>query len=249
MNKEHPTDDKPFIHIYKGKFYLSWGCFYAMSDNIYGPYEYIDAILNDSSFAKGYKEPTWPNGFRQGRHGSFFEMHNQWYFSYDDMSQTGNRFFRSAFISYVHYKENGEIAPVRVDGIGVGQYDANNGSIEAEDYFKASRISKIEDKEGGFKVANIDNGDFLTFPNINGLEQKSKIVLRATVFNDMTVEVRKDSPEGEILASCKLNKQKGKNSSDEYEFDFPTQEGAASLCFVFKEKKKNLLIFDSFSFK
>jgi len=140
LNKENPTDDKPYIHKYRGKFYLSRGCFYAMSNNIYGPYEYVDAILNDSSFADRYKEPTWPNGFRQGRHGSFFEMHNQWYYSYDDISQTDNRFFRSIFISYVHYKENGEMAPIRVDGIGVGQYDASNGSIEAEDYYPYREI-------------------------------------------------------------------------------------------------------------
>lgn len=248
LNKEMPTDDKPYIHKYRGRFYLSWGCFYAMSDNIYGPYEYVDAVLNDSSFAEGYKEPTWPNGFRQGRHGSFFEMHNQWYYCYDDISQTGNRFFRSTFISYVHYKENGEMAPIRVDGTGVGQYDANNGSIEAEDYFKASQINKIENKEGGFKVTDIDNGDFLTFPNINGLKQKSKIEFKATDLQDVTVEIHLDSPEGEILASYKLYKQKGKNRSNLYEFDFPAQEGAASLCFVFKGEKKNLLIFDSFSF-
>ena len=29
LNKENPTDDKPYIHKYRGKFYLSWGCFYA----------------------------------------------------------------------------------------------------------------------------------------------------------------------------------------------------------------------------
>ncbi|HCC71438.1 MAG TPA: hypothetical protein DEQ09_09865 [Bacteroidales bacterium] len=249
MNKKHPTDDKPFIHIYKGKFYLSWGCFYAMSDNIYGPYEYIDAILTDSSFAEGYKEPTWPTGFRQGRHGSFFEMHNQWYFNYDDMSQTGNRFFRSSFISYVHYEENGEIAPVRVDGTGVGQYDANNGSIEAEDYFKASQINKMENKEGGFSVTGIDHGDFLTFPNIYGLEQKSKIEFKATDLQGVIVEIHRDSPEGEILASYRLKKQRGKKDPDVYTFDFPSQDGTISLCFVFKGGKNNLFIFDSFSFK
>lgn len=137
-NTKHPTDDKPYIHRYNGKSYLSWGCFYAMSDNLYGPYTYIDAILNDLSFAEGFKEPTWPTGFRQGRHGSFFEMNNQRYFSYDDMSQTGTRYFRSSFISYVHYKENGEIAPIRVDGTGVGRYDADKGIIEAEDFFASS---------------------------------------------------------------------------------------------------------------
>jgi len=247
MNTENPTDDKPFIHRYKGKFYLSWGCFYAMSDNVYGPYTYIDAILNDSSFAEGYKEPTWPTGFRQGRHGSFFEMYNQWYFSYDDMSQTGSRYFRSSFISYVHYKENGEIAPIRVDGTGVGRYDANRGSIEAEDYFAASQISKLENKGGGFSVGSIDPGDFLTFPNIYGLEGKTKLAILATVYQDVTVEIRRDSADGDILAAYQLNKGDGPGRTNVYRIDFPSQK-KADLCFVFKGKKDNLLTFDSFSF-
>ena len=141
------------------------------------------------------------------------------------------------------------MAPIRVDGIGVGQYDANNGRIEAEDYFKASQINKIENKEGGFEVANIDNGDFLTFPNIYGLEQKTKIEFKVTVLKEVTIEIHHDSPEGKIPAAYKLNKPKGKTSSNLYEFNFPVQESAKSLCFVFKGEKKDLLIFDSFSFK
>jgi hypothetical protein len=248
MNEENPTDDKAFIHQYKGKFYLSWGCFYAMSDHLYGPYDYVDAIMNDSGFAEGFKEPTWPHGFKQGRHGSFFEMNKQWYFAYDDMSQTGTRFFRSAFMSYVHYKENGEIAPIRVDGTGVGQYDANTGSIEAEDYFAASQIQKFENRGGGFHVSEIDPGDFLTFPNIHGLEDKGEIVLKATALQKVSVEIHRDSPEGEVLASYKLRKHKGKSASDVHTFDFPPQEGAANLCFVFRGRKDQLLIFDSFNF-
>ncbi|RLD56164.1 MAG: hypothetical protein DRI97_08015, partial [Bacteroidetes bacterium] len=242
-------DDKPFIHQYRGKLYLSWGCFYAMSDHLHGPYEYVDAILNDSSFAEGYKEPTWPHGYKQGRHGSLFEMNNQWYFSYDDMSQTGTRYFRSAFMSYVHYKENGEIAPIRVDGTGVGQYDANSGSIEAEDYFSASQIQKIEKRGGGFHVSEIDPGDFLTFSNIHGLEAKGEISFKASALQKVSVEIHRDSPEGEVVASYKLRKHKGKSASEVYTFDFPPQEGAANLCFVFRGKNDKLLIFDSFSFK
>ncbi|RLD72227.1 MAG: hypothetical protein DRJ29_07390 [Bacteroidetes bacterium] len=249
LKMENPTDDKAFIHRYKGKFYLSWGCFYAMSDQLYGPYDYVDAIMNESSFAEGYIEPTWPHGFKQGRHGSFFEMNNQWYFAYDDMSQTGTRYFRSAFMSYVHYKENGEIAPIRVDGTGVGQYDANKGSIEAEDYFSASQIQKIEKRGGGFHVSEIDPGDFLTFSNIHGLEAKGEISFKASALQKVSVEIHRDSPEGEVVASYKLRKHKGKSASEVYTFDFPPQEGAANLCFVFRGKNDKLLIFDSFSFK
>ncbi len=249
LNKEEPTDDKAFIHQYRGKFYLSWGCFYAMSDHLYGPYDFVDAIMNDSSFAEGYKEPTWPHGYKQGRHGSFFEMNNQCYFAYDDMSQTGTRYFRSAFISYVHYRENGEIAPIRVDGTGVGQYNAHSGSIEAEDYFAASEIQKRENQQGGFQVSDIDNGDFLSFPNILGLEGKEKLVLRATALEKVGVEIRRGNPKGEVLASGKLRRSKDISGSKIYTFDFPPQEGQTSLCFVFRGRKDQLVIFDSFSFR
>ena len=32
------TDDKPFIHKMDETYYLSWGCFYATSSSIYGPF-------------------------------------------------------------------------------------------------------------------------------------------------------------------------------------------------------------------
>ena len=107
----------------------------------------------------------------------------------------------------------------------------------------------MENKTGGFNVTGIDNGHFLTYPNIYGLEQKSQIEFKATVLQDVAVEIHHDSPEGEILASYRLKKRKGKNRSNFYSFDFPAQEGAVSLCFVFKGGKKNLLVFDSFAFK
>lgn len=41
--------------------------------------------------------------------------------------------FRDTILTYLSYYDNGTIAPVRIDGTGVGSYRA--GSIEAEDYF------------------------------------------------------------------------------------------------------------------
>ncbi|NQY09364.1 MAG: family 43 glycosylhydrolase [Flavobacteriales bacterium] len=240
---EWKTDDKPFMHMYNGKYYLSWGCFYAMSDNLYGPYDYKGSIMEKSSFAKGYDKPTWPNGFKQGRHGSFFEWHNQWYFSYCDISQTGNRFFRDTFISYVHYKANGEMALIRVDGIGVGNYDANQGAINAADYFKSSGTSKIENKKGDFSVTNFKNGDYLTFQKVKGLEDKSQIRFNVTtVLNEVSMEVRLNNPDGKLLGTYNLNGKMKK-------FDFPSQKSPVDLCFVFKGIGESLLVLDSFEFK
>ncbi len=245
QNPGNPTDDKPFLHYRDGYYYLSWGCFYAMADNVYGPYEYKGCIIEQESFAAGYDAPTWPNGFKQGRHGSFFHWHNQWYFAYCDISQTGNRYFRDSFISYVHYKENGEIALIGVDGTGVGQYDANNGSIEAEDYFAASGISKTENVDGGFFAAGIDDGDFLTFPNIYGLDRKTRIEFKAADLKGVTIEIHDESPEGEILVSYELDNE----ASGIFGFDFPPQHGVKDLCLVFRGEEEDLLLFDSFSFK
>ncbi|WP_396600612.1 family 43 glycosylhydrolase [Algibacter sp. R77976] len=246
-NEEMPTDDKPFVHKYNGKYYLSWGCFYAMSDNLYGPYDYKDSVIKESSFAQGYDEPTWPNGFLQGRHGSFFEWHNQWYFIYCDISQTGNRYFRDSFISYVHYKDNGDIATIRVDGIGVGNYNANS-SIEAEDFFKAYKLNKVENTKGGFSIQPLENASYVIYPNIKGLSNKSILELDVLANQAALVEIREDNPNGNLLFVCEVPK------NDIYTFQkrtFNTKKlkENQSLCLVFKGVKEESFILNQLQFK
>jgi len=199
---EGSTDDKPSVHERNGIFYLSWGAFYATSSNVYGPYDYKGVILNEESFAPGYDAPTWPHGFKQGRHGSFFEWHKQWYFAYCDISQTGNRYFRDTFISFVHYKDNGEIAPIRVDGIGVGEYDADQGKIEAEDYFTAENTLKQESPEGGFVVSASGGANYIGYHNVKGLKNKKHMTIRVSspIPSDSEIEVRKGSSTGPRIA-------------------------------------------------
>ena len=199
---EDSTDDKPSVHERNGVFYLSWGAFYATSENIYGPYDYKGVIVNEGSFAPGYDAPTWPHGFQQGRHGNFFEWHKQWYFAYCDISQTGNRYFRDTFISYVHYKDNGEIAPIRVDGIGVGEYDASQGKIEAEDYFTADNTLKLENPKGGFMVSAGNGANYIGFHNVKGLKGKKHITIRVStpIPSDSEIEIRKRSATGPSIA-------------------------------------------------
>lgn len=174
-----PTDDKPFLHKNGDLYYLSWGAFYATSENLYGPYDYRGVIITDASFPTGLDTPTWPTGPQQGRHGSFFSWHGQDYFAYCDISQGGNRYFRDTFISYVHYREDGSIAPIRVDLTGVGGYDAGTGAIEAEEFFKREGFAKSEDAaaSNGFTVMLADGAGALEFPNIRGLAGKQAVVL------------------------------------------------------------------------
>jgi len=247
-NKDMPTDDKPFVHKFNGIYYLSWGCFYAMSDNLYGPYDYVDTIIKEDSFDEGYDSPTWPNGFLQGRHGSFFEWHNQSYFVYCDISQTGNRYFRDSFISYVHYKENGEMATIRVDGIGVGQYDANSGYIEAEDYFKADQIYKTENVMGGFSINPKKTNGFVTYPNIQNLNKKSTIEFEFLSKTDTEIEVREGSPNGKLLVTCNLDSNNTKAFNNK-SFKINGLHNGQTICLVFKPSAIEHLKINRFRFK
>jgi arabinoxylan arabinofuranohydrolase len=250
-NKEEPTDDKPFVHKYNGKYYLSWGAFYAMSDNLYGPYDYVGTLLNEESFAPGYAEPTWPNGFLQGRHGSFFQWHNQWYFAYCDISQTGNRRFRDTFISYVHYKENGEIAPLRVDGIGVGEYDANQHLIEAEDYFKSEGFDKVEMSGNNFAVRNNTKKAVLVFPNIHNLSEQAYIeLLIANAGNEnVSLQIRVDNAEGKILAEVSIPPTGTIYDYRSILYQLSDLDQTMSFCFVFdKMIIPEMFRFDGFLF-
>ncbi|MFY0606444.1 MAG: family 43 glycosylhydrolase [Cyclobacteriaceae bacterium] len=245
-NTEKPTDDKPFMHERDGKYYLSWGCFYAVSDNLYGPYDYQGAILESSSFQNGLERPTWPTGPLQGRHGSFFEWKNQTYFAYCDISQTGNRYFRDTFISYVHYRENGEIAPIRLDLVGVGNYDADKGAIEAEDYYASQGMIKKETANGGFIMSDVDDGDFLIYPNIKGTAGKTKITLDLKASEKCRIEIRDGSADGELLTQTKVKPVKGSKNT-RVRIDLPST-AVVNLCFVFRGKGKDLMELDSFIF-
>jgi hypothetical protein len=242
-----PTDDKPFVHKYNGKYYLSWGCFYAMSDNLYGPYDYKDTVIKEDSFAEGYDVPTWPNGFLQGRHGSFFEWYNQWYYIYCDISQTGNRYFRDSFISYVHYKDNGEMATIRVDGVGVGNYNSN-ASIEAEDYFKAEKLKKVENTKGGFSILPLEDSSYAVYPNIKGIGDKSTLELEVLAKEATLIEIREDSPKGELLFICEVPKN-NIYTFQKRTFNTKNLKDNQSLCVVFKGIKGESFILNRLQFK
>ena len=91
------TDDKPFLHRRNDKYYLSWGCYYAVSDSLYGPYNCKGTIIKAERVSPEFLDPTnrtspygppakWEpkDWLGYDRHGSFFELHGQWYFICND---------------------------------------------------------------------------------------------------------------------------------------------------------------------
>lgn len=82
------TDDKSTLFKRNGWYYLVYGSTYAMSKNLYGPYE-----------LKG--------DFMSGGHTSFFEWHGQWYVLQENHDISA--FFRGASLKPVFFNENNTI--------------------------------------------------------------------------------------------------------------------------------------------
>lgn len=107
------TDDKPFLHVRRGVYYLSWGCFYGMSDCVYGPYECRGSIIVEDRVAPPLRYRRHP--VTMDRHGSFFEWKGQWFFICNDMSRSGSPYFRDSSLCRVVYRGDGTIEPVMLD--------------------------------------------------------------------------------------------------------------------------------------
>jgi hypothetical protein len=49
------TDDKPFMHKNGDVYYLSWGCFYATSKSVYGPFEMQGSVIDTAKIAPEFR--------------------------------------------------------------------------------------------------------------------------------------------------------------------------------------------------
>jgi len=240
------TDDKPSLHKRNGIYYLSWSSFYAMSRNLYGPYAYKGSVIVPEFLSPDFrKDDLWCD-----RHGNFFKWNNQWYYLCHDLHQPDGH-GRAACLSYLHFRDNGEMAPIRLDKLGVGQYDAAQGRIEAEDYFKAVGAEKAEHPIAGFEMRNLCNGTFLVYPKVMNLRQNTLISFRVSSNNpaDGMIEVRENGPQARVLGSCRIPRDMKK--WDVYRTITCTLQNEArtkDLCFAFKGSSEEMARLDWFEF-
>ena len=245
-NSKQPTDDKPSLHKRNGIYYLSWSSFYAMSKNVYGPYVCKGSVIAPEQVAPEFR----PQKLFHDRHGNFFTWHNQWYYIFNDKSQPGRSDrFRDSCLTYVHYRDNGEIAPIRLDRIGVGQYDVAAGRIEAEDYFSADGAEVTESSAGGFEVRNIREGSVLIYPNVMNLPRDPVASFRVASGNPQgaTIEIRENKRDGLLLGTCRVPGDGGWNHYATVSCPLRIAAGSQNLCLTFKGAGGELLRLDWFT--
>jgi arabinoxylan arabinofuranohydrolase len=246
---EGKTDDKPSLHKRNGIYYLSWSGFYAMATDIYGPYTYKGSVIDPGRVAPEFqvdkavrKYDLWHD-----RHGNFFSFYNQWYYACNDKSQPDRHtHFRDACISYVHYRDNGEMAPIRLDAIGVGQYDAQQPKIEAEDFFDMEKAEVRECPSGSFEVRSLRPGSSLTYPQVHRMPRNARLLLSAAsgLEEGARIEIRAGSCMGAILGVCIVTNTGGWNQFRTVSCSLRNPPGTQSLCLTFQGPSKELLRLD-----
>ena len=234
LELDHMGDDKASLNKFNGKYYLSYGGFYAIAEHIYGPYRFMGhtGASND--------------------HTSYCEWNSQIFnaITIEDCS----KYYRSSGLCYTHIRENGELVtdPLIVE-YGVGRYDSNWNRIEAEWYMKGMNIRKQEIAGyHGFAVV-CDQKATLTYPKIRNLSDKSAIEF-VGICNGSggTIELYEKNENGAFLGSVRLNGRPQPyawNKRDKVAITFKDEMAdETDICIVLKPDPASSMTIDYFHF-
>lgn len=232
--------DHQYFHKYKDTYYLSCGGVYMTAKNIYGPY-------------------TKPRETGQNTgHASFTDYNGQTYHAWEwTCDPFDNRVYRQVMMTYLHYKDNGDmvddmdfVQSGKYYANGVGSYNSRWDKIEAEWYFKKSEnAKKKESPNGGFELQNLKDGDYLNYPSMKDLNKNVSInFLISSQNGGGKIEIRQGSVSGKLLGSCIIPKTGSFSKYKLISTKLDNAAGTEDLYFLFKGGNDELVRFDSFNF-
>lgn len=231
---DHMADDKASLNKFNGKYYLTYGGFYAISDCVYGPYKFM-----------GHTGASID-------HTSYFEWNSQIYNAITVEDHYGN--YRSSGLCYVHIKDNGELVtdPLIVE-YGVGRYDSNWNKIEAEWYTGAQNVEKAENfGMPGFSIV-CNQQAVLYYPNVQNLSDKVGVqFVGLSDTGECLIELRQNDENGELLGVAKFPRRDGKYTWNRQRkitinFDKPLPD-KMNVCLVIKPDENATFTLDNFHF-
>lgn len=256
------TDDKPFLHRRGNTYYLSWGAYYGMSDSPYGPFDCKGSIIQADRISPKFGDVSrWQgldmlphpgntkNWLAHDRHGTFFDLFGQNYLICNDESQPGTTpYFRDSILSYVRYRKNGEIDPIRINSIGVGQYDARLG-MYATDFFKVKNAAVEEKPDGSFEVLVQKDGAQLVYPNVRSLHKDSNLQIKGRLLHarEMVIEARRGYTDGHELGRIKVTNESAQKPG-RWTVPLRNLKEKDDLCLIFHGEGDDLAGLDYLSF-
>lgn len=231
---DHMADDKASLNKFNGRYYLTYGGFYAVSDSVYGPYKFM-----------GHTGASID-------HTSYFAWNGQIFNAITVVDHYGE--YRSSGLCYVHIRQNGELVidPLIVE-YGVGKYDSDWNRIEAEWFMRGDHVRKEENEDlFGFSVACTEEA-VMTYPKVRHLKDKLGLCISGNCSGTgAVVEVREGGEQGRLLGTVRMQ---GRGPVFSWtnrvhgvlHFDAPLPD-ETDICFIVKPDADSELRMDYFHF-
>lgn len=232
--------DHNYFHKYNNTYYLSCDRNYMTSKSVYGPFSNL-------------RSTGGTNG-----HSCYISFHGQWYHSWEFTDdQHDIRTYRQVMMTYLHYKNNGDMVDDQffMEGgpgfsYGVGNYNAEWDAIQAEWFFAISGAVKKDSPSGGFEIQEITNRGYLKFPQVKNLMANSSLSFRISSANPNggKIHIHEGHPSGPLLGTCDVPCTQGWDKYQLVSCNLKNGAGTVDLCLVFEGGPGDLMHLDWLTF-
>lgn len=226
---------------------------YMVSDNPMGPWTYKGTIL---------KNPGHFFGVGGNNHQVIFQFQESWYIAYH--AQTLSKAmgvpkgYRSTHLNQVFFNEDGTIEDIKANLTGVeavkslNPYDRTEAETMAWNAgIKVEAVSVGQESSGGsgLAVTDIDNGDWIAVASADFGQGASSFTAWAAAEEGGKLELRLDSPDGELIGTLNVPSSLGQEQWTELTTEVSGVKDIHDLYLVFKGKPdQNLFVLDAWQF-
>nr|WP_245947938.1 family 43 glycosylhydrolase [Paenibacillus sambharensis] len=260
------------IHKFNGKYYYSYcsnfagvhpegtpppgEIAYMVSDSPMGPFTYVAPIL---------KNPSTFFGVGGNNHHSIFEFQGEWYIAYHAQTVSkaalgDGKGYRSTHINKVDIYDSGYIRNIQADMKGVPAIANLNPykRVEAETFAwnagirtSAANAPANADQPVNLYVTDVHDGDWFAVANVDFGDTGAKTFeAGVSAAAGGTLEIRLDSPNGQVIGKVKIAPSKGKSKWKVACTELKQVSGVRHLFFTFKgAKEERLMDIDYWSLK
>jgi arabinoxylan arabinofuranohydrolase len=243
-----------WMHKRNGVYYFS----YSTNPKAGMRIDYMTSDKPTTGFTyRGVLAPQPPIN-SNNNHASEFLFKGQWYHVYHNRivaKQAGipTGFRRNLAVEVLEYNDDGSIKPVAYTEDGVPQVGHLNPyvRVEAETFHAQSGVKTEPCSAGGMDVCDIHNGSWIQVSGVDFGTMKARNfkVQAASGEQGGCIELRLDSPEGQLIGTCDIGNTGGWQSWKSFSSRVSNASGVHDLYLKFKGGEKQLFCLDWWQFE
>jgi arabinoxylan arabinofuranohydrolase len=265
LNEDMISVDGPAVHL-SAPFFFEAAWMHKHNHTYYFSYSTqpraemrIDYMTSDSpmsGFSYGGVVSMQPPENDNNNHQAIFEFHGNWYQAYHNRivareSGIPPVYHRNLCVDQFFHNEDGAIDTMKntVDGLTQVSFVNPFERVEAETFNHQRGIETEPCAKGGMNLCSVEEGDYIRVRGVDfGKGVKKFEACLASTVDGGAIEIRLDSPEGELAGSMKV-----KNTGSEQTWVVQSSRirkisDVHDVYFVFKGADKELFRFDWWRF-